>query len=126
MNDILNVLYIEDEADIREMTEFALEDEGFELITCISGMDAIEKAVKCSPDLILIDMMMPGMDGLTTVTKLREIPHLQSTPVIFMTAKVQIKEQQEYKSIGAAGVISKPFDAMKLADNIREILEQTA
>lgn len=122
MSDLLNVLYIEDEEDIREMTEFALEDEGFNLVMCASGQEALEKAPLLKPDFILLDMMMPGMDGMTTAMKLREMPHLENTPVIFMTAKVQKAEQQKYKDIGAVGVISKPFDAMKLADNIREIL----
>jgi len=123
MSDTLTVLYAEDEADIREVTEFALEDEGFELIICSSGQEALDKAVTQSPDLILLDVMMPGMDGPTTLNKLRELPNLQDTPVIFMTAKVQPTELQQYKELGALGVITKPFEAMTLAEQIRSLVE---
>ena len=123
MSDTLTVLYAEDEADIREVTEFALEDEGFELIICSSGQEALDKATTQSPDLILLDVMMPGMDGPTTLKKLRELPNLQDTPVIFMTAKVQPAELQQYKELGALGVITKPFEAMTLAEQIRSLVE---
>ena len=119
MSDVLTVLYAEDEADIRSVTEFALEDEGFELIPCASGQEALDKAATIKPDLILLDVMMPEMDGPTTLKKLRELPRLANTPVIFMTAKVQPSEVAEYKALGALGVISKPFDPMQLADEIR-------
>lgn len=123
MGEMLTVLYAEDEADIREVTELALEDEGFELVPCASGQEALDKAAALTPGLILLDVMMPGMDGPTTLTKLRELPHLVSTPVIFMTAKIQPAEVAQYKNLGALGVISKPFDPMTLADEIRNILD---
>jgi len=123
MDDELNVLFAEDEADIREVIEFALEDEGFKLESCASGQEAIEKAAILTPDLILLDVMMPGIDGPSTLKKLRELPHLANTPVIFMTAKVQPAEVAQYKVLGALGVISKPFDPMTLADEIRKLLE---
>lgn len=117
------LLYIEDEQDIRTITEFALEDEGFELISCASGQEALTKAPSVSPDLILLDVMMPGIDGPSTLNKLRQLPHLMNTPVIFMTAKIQPSEVDKYLSMGALGVISKPFDALKLADDILMIME---
>jgi two-component system OmpR family response regulator len=123
MSEILTVLYAEDEADIRSVTEFSLEDEGFELVPCASGQEAMDKAMTLTPDLILLDVMMPGMDGPTTLKKLRQLPHLATTPVIFMTAKVQPAEVAEYKVLGALGVISKPFDPMTLADEIRKLLD---
>ena len=122
MSDMLSVLYVEDEADIREVAEFALEDEGFQLTPCTSGQQAMDKAVALKPDLILLDVMMPGMDGPTTLKKLRELPHMVNTPVIFMTAKVQPAEVAGYKAMGAIGVISKPFDPMTLADEIRSLM----
>ena len=126
MNEILLVLYVEDEPDIREVTEFALEDEGFELIPCASGQEALERAgaLDRPPDLLLLDVMMPGMDGPTTLQRLRELPRLSATPAIFMTAKVQPDEVAQYKALGALGVIAKPFDAMTLADDIRALLEK--
>jgi len=118
----LNVLYVEDEADIREVVEFALEDEGFELVVCDSGKEALIKGSSIIPDLILIDVMMPEMDGPTTLSKLREMPHMLTVPVIFMTAKVQPAEVEEYLNLGAVGVIRKPFDAMTLADEIHRLM----
>ena len=126
MNKILRVLYVEDEPDIREVTEFALEDEGFELIPCPSGQAALERATELdrAPDLLLLDVMMPGMDGPSTLQRLRELPQLSATPAIFMTAKVQPAEVAQYQALGALGVIAKPFDAMTLADEIRALLEK--
>lgn len=122
MSNELCVLYVEDEADIREVAEFALEDEGFALVPCSSGQEALDKASTLTPDLILLDVMMPGIDGPSTLKKLRELPHLANTPVIFMTAKVQPSEVEQYTALGALGVISKPFDPMTLADEIRSLL----
>ena len=119
----IKILYCEDEADIREMVEFALEDEGFELIPCSSGAMALEQAGDFHADLLLLYVMMPGMDGPTTLAKLRELPHLASTPAIFMTAKVQPAEVAHYRNLGAIEVITKPFDAMALADRLHALLE---
>ncbi len=124
MSEMLTVLYAEDEADIRAVAELALEDEGFELIACASGQEALDRAATLAPDLILLDVMMPGMDGPTTMRALRALPHLADTPVIFMTAKVQPNEVAMYSSLGALGVISKPFDPMGLAEEIRTLMER--
>jgi len=123
MSEVLQVLYVEDDADIRAVAEFALEDEGFELILCESGQQALDKAVGAKPGLLLLDVMMPGLDGPTTLQRLRELPHLADTPAIFMTAKVQPVELVQYQAMGAVGVISKPFDPMTLAGQIRTLLE---
>ena len=122
MSELLKVLYVEDDADIRMVAEMTLEDEGFELIICSSGQEALDKAVDQRLDLLLLDVMMPGMDGPTALQKLRELPQLATTPAIFMTAKVQPAEVAQYKAIGAAGVINKPFDPMTLAEEIHTIL----
>ncbi|UCE77572.1 MAG: response regulator [Gammaproteobacteria bacterium] len=116
----LRILYVDDEADIRTIVEFALEDEeGFQLTLCESGQAALETVADFSPDLILLDVMMPGMDGPTTLQRLREMPALAATPVVFVTAKVQPHEVEHLKSLGAADVIAKPFDPMSLAEQIR-------
>lgn len=122
MSDVLRVLYVEDDPDIRQVAEFALEDEGFELVTCESGQRALEKAPGIRVDLLLLDVMMPGLDGPTTLQRLRAWPHLAATPAIFMTAKVQPAEVAQYRAMGALGVISKPFDPMTLAAQIRGLL----
>jgi CheY-like chemotaxis protein len=116
------ILYVEDDADIRTIAAMALEAVGgFSVVSCSSGMEALAAAPEARCDLILLDVMMPGMDGLATLDALRRLPGTAATPVIFMTAKVQASEVQTYMSIGATGVISKPFDPMTLSDQVREI-----
>ncbi|MGB5396502.1 MAG: response regulator [Gammaproteobacteria bacterium] len=120
----MKVLYVEDEADIRDIAEFALEDEDFDIVFCESGEQALKQAVDFQPELILLDVMMPGMDGPTTLRNLRALPGMASTPVIFLTAKVQPNEIQDFIALGAVDVISKPFDPMTLASQIKDILRQ--
>lgn len=121
MAELNKILYIEDEADIQAIAQIALENiGGFVLKICSSGQDAIEQAPAFKPDLILLDVMMPGMDGPTTLQELRKFDELTNTPVMFMTAKVQPQEIEHFKSLGAIEVIAKPFDPMKLSDNIRQ------
>lgn len=94
---------------------------GFTLEICSSGAEAIERSEAFRPQLILIDVMMPGMDGPTTLGHLRQMPATASTPAIFMTAKVQPAEVARYREIGAIDVIAKPCDPMTLSDRIRSI-----
>ena len=121
MAELKKILYVEDEPDIQMIARVALENVGgFELLICSSGPEAIEKAEGFNPDLLLLDVMMPGMDGPSTLKELRKIPQLEKTPVMFMTAKVQPQEVEFLKSLNVADVIAKPFDPMGLANNIRE------
>jgi len=116
------ILYVEDEPDIQAVAKLALEAVGgFTLEVCSSGQEALEKAEAFAPQLMLLDVMMPQMDGPTTMKKLREIPALSGVPTIFMTAKVQPQEVKEYKELGALEVIAKPFDPMTLASDINDI-----
>ncbi|MFL1468163.1 response regulator [Marinobacter sp. HN1S83] len=120
------ILYVEDEEDIRAVAELALESVGgFTLRSCGSGQQALREGPEFAPDLILLDVMMPGMDGPSTLEALMEIPALADTPVIFMTAKVQSDEVAYYKKLGAIDVIPKPFDPMSLAAQIRGIWART-
>ena len=120
---LTKILYVEDDVDIQSVAKIALEIVGgFTLRSCSSGKEAVDpKSVEFAPDLMLLDVMMPEMDGPTTLSKLREYPELNKTPVIFMTAKVQASEVAYYKSLGAIGVIAKPFDPMLLATQIRQL-----
>ncbi|RKZ63804.1 MAG: hypothetical protein DRR08_02480 [Candidatus Parabeggiatoa sp. nov. 2] len=120
-----NILYVEDEEDIRTIVQFALENlGGYTLKVCRSGQEAIEAASQLTPDLMLFDVMMPKMDGPTTLKILREkYSAFENIPVIFMTAKVQPQEVEEYKRLGAIDVITKPFDPMTLADTLKKIWE---
>lgn len=116
------ILYIEDEPDIQAVAKLALEMVGgFTLEVCSSGAEALEKSTAFRPQLILSDVMMPGMDGPTTLKKLREFEQTATTPAIFMTAKVQPGEIAFYKELGAVDVIPKPFDPMTLASKVEEI-----
>ena len=116
------ILYVEDEPDIQAVAKLALEAVGgFTLEVCSSGQEALEKAEAFAPQLMLLDVMMPEMDGPTTMKRLLEIPALASVPTVFMTAKVQPQEVKEYKKLGALEVIAKPFDPMTLASDISDI-----
>ncbi len=123
---LTKILYVEDDLDIQSVAKIALETVGgFTLLSCNSGKKALEPESEAfAPDLILLDVMMPEMDGPTTLTKLREKASMKTTPVIFMTAKVQVSEIAHYKSLGAIGVIAKPFDPMQLAKQIRQIWDE--
>ena len=119
------ILMIEDEKDIQTVAKLALESVGsFIVELCDSGQEAIHTALSFGPDLILLDVMMPGMDGLETLKALRGIPQLSTIPVIFMTAKVQPHEVAQYKKIGALDVISKPFDPMTLSQTVNFLWTQ--
>jgi len=118
------ILLVEDAPDIQLVARIALEKTGgFTVEVCSSGIEALEKAEAFGPDLILLDVMMPGLDGPSTLRSLREFPSLTHTPVIFMTAKVQPQEIAQYVELGALNVIAKPFDPMGLAKTVREIWE---
>ncbi|PPK52576.1 response regulator [Marinobacter persicus] len=117
------VLYVEDDPDIRAVAELALVDvAGFEARLCESGQQALEQVDDFHPDLVLLDVMMPGMDGPETLRALQERPGGLPVPAVFMTARLQPEEIEEYRAMGAIGVIPKPFDPMTLGDQIRELL----
>ncbi len=119
------ILCIEDQLDIQAVVKVALESVGkLTVKTCDSGQQALREVLEFEPDLILLDVMMPGLDGPSTLSALRKIPETVETPVIFMTAKVMDSEVQSYKEMGAIGVIAKPFDPINLASQVRAIWEQ--
>jgi two-component system, OmpR family, response regulator len=116
------ILFVEDDADIQVVATLALESlGGFRVLACGSGDEALARFAEFAPDLVLLDVMMPGMDGPATLEALRQLPQGDVTPVIFMTARVQAQEVSRYRALGAVEVIGKPFDPMRLADTVREI-----
>jgi CheY-like chemotaxis protein len=116
----VRVLHVDDEPDIREVVEISLGlDPAFAVRSCASGGDALAATADWAPDLILLDVMMPDMDGPMTLARLRERPQTASVPVVFMTARAQSSELDRFLSLGAAGVIAKPFDPMTLAALVR-------
>lgn len=120
----IRILHVDDEPDIREIVDISLGlNSDFEVRACASGADAVAAAVEWSPFLILLDVMMPGMDGPTTLAQLRRNPRSADIPVLFMTARAQTREVEHLIALGAQGVISKPFDPMTLAVLVRSHLQ---
>ena len=119
---LTRILLVEDDPDIQTVACLALKAVGgFTVEVCSSGSEAIQKAPIFAPDLILLDVMMPGMDGMTTLKALRELPPTFSTTVIFLTAKVQTHEVVYYKQLGVLDVIAKPFDPMTLSATLHRM-----
>jgi dTDP-glucose 4,6-dehydratase len=122
MNQLQRILYVEDDPDIQAIARLALENvAGFTVHVCSSGEAAVREGAAFAPDLVLLDVMMPGMDGPSTLAALRAQPPLANTPVVFMTAKVQPSEVTHFRSLGALDVIAKPFDPMQLGSRLRAI-----
>src|SRR6266498_1412697 len=119
------ILIAEDDSDIRLIAQLALESiGGFQVRLCSSGREAIQAAPGFQPDLIVLDVMMPGMDGPTTLQALRALPQLVKTPIVFMTAKAQPGEIAQYQALGAFDVIAKPFEPMQLSAHIASIWQR--
>ena len=116
------ILYVDDEPDIREVAKIALEVMGgFTVQACESGEKALAEAPSFKPDLILLDVMMPRMDGPETFAALRQIEALTAVPIVFFTAKAQRAEVQALLELGALDVLAKPFDPMTVAQTVSEI-----
>jgi CheY-like chemotaxis protein/HPt (histidine-containing phosphotransfer) domain-containing protein len=120
----IRILHVDDEPDIREVAEISLGlDPKFVTRSCGSGQDALMVAANWLPHVILLDVMMPVMDGPATLARLRENPKTAGIRVIFMTARAQTRELDRFRSLGAVGVIPKPFDPMTLAASVRSYLK---
>src|SRR6187402_3399162 len=118
-----HVLLIDDEDDIREVASLSLETTtDWKITTASSGAEGIRKATAEQPDAILMDVMMPGMDGPTPFRALAKDPATASIPVILLTAKVQGVDQRRFADLGVAAVLFKPFDPMTLAQQIADVL----
>ena len=121
----VRVLHVDDEPDIREVVQISLSlDPDLTVKSCASGDEALKMAADWLPNLIQLDVMMPEMDGPTTLARLREIPATNNIPVVFMTARAQTREIEHFKQLGAAGVIPKPFDPLALAISVRNCMRQ--
>lgn len=119
----LRVIHVDDDPDIREVVGLSLHlDSEITVISCADGDDALARAAEYAPDLILCDVMMPGMDGATLLARLRGNPQTAKIPVMFMTARAQTSELEQLKLLGAAAVFTKPFDPINLAAMVRRQL----
>lgn len=120
----MKILHVDDEPDIREIAQLSLEiDPENDVISASSGAEALKILEDFTPDVILLDVMMPEMDGPDLFTKLQEQHHCASIPVVFMTAAAQRQTIDDLMALGAGGVISKPFDPMELASELRNVIE---
>ncbi len=120
---IEKVLLVDDDPDIRTIGRMSLQKVGgWSVVEAANGQEGIEMARQEKPDVILMDMMMPVMDGRAALAEILEDPDISRIPVVFLTAKVQTGEVSEYVSYGAIGVIGKPFDPIELPAQIREIV----
>jgi CheY-like chemotaxis protein len=123
-NDLRTVLYVDDEPDIREVVLMSLGlADSLDIHSCESGEQALQMLPRIKPDLVLLDVMMPGTDGPSTLKRMRADPELASIPVIFMTAKAMPQEVARFRELGAVAVIAKPFDPMQLAKQVFTIWE---
>ncbi len=117
------ILLIDDEDDIREVASMTLETVGgFEVLTAVSGQEGIERAIASQPDAILLDVMMPVMDGPATLLRLQQNPATRDIPVVFLTAKIQTADRRRLAQLGARAIMAKPFDPYRLSDDINEAL----
>jgi two-component system, OmpR family, alkaline phosphatase synthesis response regulator PhoP len=117
-----HILIVDDEDDIREIAQMSMELGGWTARTAGCGRDAVAAAQRIRPDVILLDVMMPGIDGPQTLSQLRDNAETRDIPVIFLTAKVQTSEQRTLEHLNACGVIAKPFDPMTLAAQVARLL----
>lgn len=121
------VLLVEDEDDIREVAALSLEAvQSWSVVAVGNGVDGVAAAVADPPDVVLLDVMMPGQDGPSTLAALRADPRTRDVPVVFLTAKTQRREQDELLALGAAGVLAKPFDPVTLGAQIAAVLGWSA
>lgn len=120
----MKVLIIDDDADIRSIARLSLTRlGGMEVVEAASGTEGVRKAQDEKPDVILLDMMMPAMDGSATLAALRSQPATATTPVIFLTAKAMRAEIERLRALGAAGILIKPFDPRTLPGDVRALIE---
>ena len=125
MAELNNIVCIDDEPDIRGLVKMILETVGnFTVKDYCNGPTALEALKNQTPDMLLIDGMMPEMSGMDVLKEINKMEHLKNTPVAFMTARIQPKEKEEYISLGASGIIEKPFEPMELPDLVRSIWEK--
>jgi len=121
---VTKILLVDDDASLRRIAQLSLTRVGgFEVLEAGSGHDALTLAAGEHPAMILLDVMMPGLDGPTTLAALRANPDTAAIPVVFLTAKVQRAEIDRFLGLGVRGVIAKPFDPMTLSAEVRRLLE---
>jgi two-component system, OmpR family, response regulator len=123
VSESISVVYVEDDPDLRELVEIIFaRTSGMRIVAFEPAADVLELVRKAHPDIVLLDVMMPGIDGSTLASAMKADPELATTPIVFMTAKARPQELAELYNLGAIGVISKPFDAVRLPDEVGRLL----
>ena len=116
------ICYVEDDEDIQRIVRMSLERVGKMTVDVVSdSMTAIDRIIAFKPELVMLDWMMPGMDGPTLFRKMKEVEHTKALPVVFITARASQRDLDELRTLGAAGTISKPFSPKDLPDQLRAI-----
>lgn len=124
--DLKKILFVDDDEDIHLILQFAFRGvPGLIVRSVLSGEEGIKAALEFQPDIILLDVMMPNMDGIATLQTLKVLPSLTNIPVIFLTAKAQKDEVESYFKYGIADVIVKPFDPETLINQVRTVWEKS-
>jgi len=119
---LVRICYVEDDEDIQKIVRMTLERIGKMTVEVVGDpLQAIEAIKRFKPELVMLDWMMPGMDGPTLYRKMKEVPEVRDLPVVFITAKASPKELDELRALGAAGTISKPFAPRDLPEQLRAI-----
>ncbi|WP_066379040.1 MULTISPECIES: response regulator [unclassified Anabaena] len=117
------ILVVDNEQYIQEVAKICLETvAGWEVVTASSGKEGINQAAACQPDVILLDVMMPDMDGITTFEQLQANPDTKDIPVILLTAKIQASDRRRYSQLGMVTAIAKPFNPLELAGQVATAL----
>ena len=122
----MTVVLAEDDPDIQLVARLALKRAGFTVTVVSNGQEALDSIRRQPPDVVLLDWMMPELDGLETCRRLKADPETSSIPVVFLTAKSQEAEIQRGLSLGASGYVTKPFDALTLGDRIKDIVDRSS
>lgn len=120
MSDLKRILYVDDEPSVSQIAILVLQNiGGFDVLACTSGQEALDAVEGFQPELLLLDVMMPEMDGPATLEKLRALPVTANVPVVFMTGRSRPEDIASLKALGAVDVITKPFDPASLPDQVR-------
>ncbi len=119
------ILVVDDERNIRNILDFTLNAEGFNVISAASGDEALKQAASASPDLIILDVMMPGGDGFTACQHLKQNQDTASIPVVMLTARTEREDRERGAEVGADGYITKPFSPQRVIETVRSLLGVT-
>ncbi len=124
MSALNKIMYVDDDPDMLHIVALGLKMGHFTVEVCNSGHDALQQVTSFQPDLVMLDMLMPGMTGTDTLRELHKVPGFEALPAIFLTAKVNKQQLETYKNLGAIGVINKPLNPLKLAGVVRELWDK--